>query len=586
MADAIQLSGSFSPSSSAREPSAGVGPVKLGDNFSARSILDSVRYKELSFKSSYFKCSQHDGKTFDFEGRATKAGPPTSMPYLSQEKSAAYVPLSLRKPSSPYRLPKLMVNAFTALLIGEQRWPRVETPGDDAAADFANALDKAAALQARFIQARGEGGSCGTVGFSWSFHLGRPRVNVHSAKHLFVHRWADRELLVPAEVSEVYRYPKDEWDGEKGAFIRNYYWHHRYWDEQLDVTMLPVRFDPKVEPVWVPDEEHSDRHDNGFCPFVWCQNLPSDEVDGEADYDGLYENFDTLDVLNSVLTKGCVLNLDPTLVLQVAPVLVKMGSVKKGSENALTVGEGGDAHYMELAGTSIEAGLKFFEQQKQNVLDVGQCVLTDPNEVAAQGISSVALKVIYSAMTAKCDVLREQYGEAKRRLISQMMTVARRKMADGTGQFLYLPPRVVQGKVDPTPRSPGASSDYENVWGPYFQTTPDDRQKGLASLGAAAGNTAVIAKQTAVEDAAVVLGKDPEEEWRRYSQEQAQQRAEKASLFEDADAGGRQVQATVDPTDGVAVVVAGSAGAPGKGGAPGGGGDASGAGGSFSEAGP
>jgi hypothetical protein len=572
MADAIELGGSFNPGSSAREESAGLGPVRLGQNFRAQSILDSERYKELSFKQSHYKCTNHYGKQFDFEGRATKAGPPTSMPYLSSEKSANYVPLSLRKPSSPYRLAKLMVNAFTALLIGEQRWPRVETPGDDDAADYANALVEAAAMQARFIQARGEGGSCGTVAFSWSFHLGRPRVNVHSAKHLFVHRWQDRELLVPAEVSEVYRYPKDEWDPEKGAFVRNHYWHHRYWDETMDVLMLPVRYDPKAEPVWVPDKEQSSRHDDGFAHLVWCQNLPSEEVDGEADYDGLYENFDTLDIVNSVICKGAILNLDPTLVLRVNPMLVQTGQVKKGSGNGLTVGEGGGADYLELSGTAITAGLALFEQLKKNALDVGQCVLTDPNEVAAQGISSVALKVIYSAMIAKADVLREQYGEALRRLVSQMMTVVRRKM--GGGEFLYMPPRVVDGQVSSTPRSPGTSSDYKLAWGPYFQTTPDDRQKALTTLATAAGNVPVIAQQTAVEDAAAALGKDPKTEWQRFALERQAREEKMAGLFDDADAGGRQIQAAVDAGDGNSVTLAGAAGPPAKPGAPPGGGAA------------
>jgi len=580
MANAIELLGSFNPSGAAREEGAGLGPIRLGANFRAKTILESERYRELSFKQAYFKCTQHHGKTFDFEGRAARPGPPSSMPFLSQEKSAAYVPLTLRKPSSPFRLAKLQVNAFTALLLGEQRWPRVETPGDDAAGDYANALCDAASMQARFIQGRAEGGSCGTVGFSWSFHLGRPRVTVHSAKHLFVHRWMDRDLLVPAEVSEVYRCPRDEWDPMKGGFVRNFYWHHRYWDEQLDVTMVPVRCDPKVEPIWVPDEASSARHGNGFAPFVWCQNLPSDEVDGEADYDGLYENFDTLDVVNSILAKGCVLNLDPTLVVNVDPM--RQGDVKKGSEHALWVGEGGGASYLELVGTSVDAGLKYFEQLKRNANDVAQCVLPDPNEVAAQGISSVALKVIYAPMIAKCDVLREQYGEALRRIVSQMMTVVRRRAQEGG--FLYLPPRTKDGEADPTPRTPGLSSDYELLWGSYFQTTPSDRQALLASLTTASGGLAVVSQQTAVMEAAAAIGKDPEEEWARYRAEKAERDARSATLFDDADSGGRQALMSIDTKDGNRIAVAGAGGAPGKGGAGGAGGDSGGGG--FSEAGP
>jgi hypothetical protein len=578
--EAIQLDGSFNPSGASREESAQLGPVKLGSNFRAKTVLDSERYKELSFKGSYFKCTQHYNKIYDFEGRATKPGPPSTMPFMSSAPSASYIPLTLRKPSAPYRLAKLMVNAFTALLLGEQRWPKIETPGDPDAGDYANAIMEACSMQARFIQARAEGGSTGTVAFSWAFRDGRPFVEVHSGKHLFVHRWADRDQLVPGEVSEVYRFPRDEWDPEKGAFVRNYYWHHRYWDESCDVTMKEVRFDPRIEPIWEPDPDKSFQHEDGFTHLVWCQNLPTDEVDGEADYDGLYENFDTIDIINSVLTKACVLNCDPTLVLQVNPNY--KGEVRKGSEQSLWVGEAGGASYLELAGTSIDAGLKYFEQQKKNALDVGQCVLADPNEVAAQGISAVALKVIYAPMIAKCDVLREQYGTALKRLLVQMLTVVRNKQDQG---YLLLPPRVKDGAVDPTPRTPGTSSDLLLVWGPYFQTTPDDKQKLLASLSAAAGGAAVIPQQTAIEDAATALGKDPKEEWRRYVAEKAAREQKLAAVVDDADAGGRQIVVSLDAGDKNTAQIAGAAGAPGKGPAGPGGGGASGGGG-FSESGP
>ena len=126
----------------------------------------------------------------------------------------------------------------------------------------------------------------------------------------------------------------------------------------------------------------------------------------------------------SVILRGGVLNLDPTLVLSMDRMEIQTMGLRKGSDNALIVGKDGDAKYLELSGMSIEAGLKLFNSKRGSVLETTQCVFPDPDKMAAQGTSSVAMKVVYTPMLGKVDIYRDQYGGGLKRLLDPMVEVA------------------------------------------------------------------------------------------------------------------------------------------------------------------
>ena len=505
-------------------------------------------------------CTHHDWKMYDFDGRMIQPGPPPTQPLLSADMSASYyVPLKLRRPSAPYRLARVIVNSFTSLLFGYGRWPTLRVHGDPKTEDFMRALARSAKLRTLMIRARNIGGSVGTTGLSWCFYEGQPVVQVHSGKHLYVHEWKDRERLLPAHVSECYLFPNDEYDPKKRAYVQKWYWFRRDWTPDADIAFKPVEFEASHDPHWEPDEEQSAEHNDGQTHFIWIQNLPEDDgasIDGQPDYAELYENFDSLDLLKSVVVRGATLNLDPTLVLKLDPDIVARTGIKKGSDNSLVVGESGDAHYMELGGSSIQTGVDLFGKMREVALEVAQCVIPDPNQIGGAGTSSVALKVIYEPMLAKAELLREQYGEGMVRLLEQMTNVARTRSQtsvtitdEETGeetevqQVVTLPKAVeIVTKEDGTEetvereREPGDGGETELDWGEYFNPTGDDKQKASTTVGAAAGQK-VMSQQTAVEEVAAMHGRDPRVEWKRVQGEREQDLAKQAEMF--AGAGGQ-----------------------------------------------
>lgn len=540
-----------------------VGPSSLGvENttwgpdslWNARCVLSTQRFQELDRKQAFYDGTQHDYKGFDFDGRpiATGGGVLTARAPLGNDVAAWFIPLRSRRPSSPYRLPKIMVDAFTNMVFGMQRFPGIRIEGDPDTQDYMSAMVRAQGLSKKMISCRNIGGSVGTTALSWCFdENGKPRCEVHNGKYLWVHKWEDREELIINHVSEIYIHAKDEWDPKKRAFTRNWYWHRRDWMKNADIAFHDTKFEPGKDPVWMPDVGGSTVHNDGEAHFFWIQNLPNEDIDGLSDYEGLWESFDALDLLYSIILRGAALNLDPTVVLNMDPEQFRIAGIQKGSDQAIAVGEEGDAKYMELTGTSLSTGLSIFASKRGSTLEAAQCIVADPDKIAAQGLSSVSQKLMYGPMLGKCDVLREQYGTPMKRMLDQQQAIARArdgqkimiyvKQTDGSWeqepaiQEVNLPPRVVRTPVvdgdgtptvDPAtgmqlesiervPRKIGEGGETELMWGAYFPPTPDDQAKAVTTLSTAAGGKAVISQQTAVELTAQAFGHEPDEEWQR-----------------------------------------------------------------------
>lgn len=546
------------------------GTYGIATQWRGLSIIDSPRFRDLDRKQAYYDCTQHDYKRFDFDGRVleAKGGMAYTQPLLSQQKASWYVPLRSRRPSSPYRLPKVIVNSFTKLLFGDDRFPTFRCLGDFATEDYAAALVEATNLPTKMIRARNLGGACGTSALSWAFVDGRPRVRVHNAKTLFVHSWEDRDELVPRHVTEAYLYAKDEWDKEKKKFLKVLYWYRRDWTKDVDIVFKPLKFENGVDPSprWEPDLGKCAEHNDGLCHVSWIQNRPNDEeIDGHADYEGLYEPFDVLDLLLSVITRGAVLNLDPTLVLKMDPEIVNRVGVSKGSDNSLVVGQEGGADYLELGGSSIDAGVKLFNEQRKGILETACVVIPDPDKVAANGTSSVAIKMMYASMLGEASILRDQYAQGMKRILEPMMVVARKAskstiiIYDEQGQpideatpEIDLPDRVEEEPekgedgeptgettVTKTPRDPGEGEDLAVDWGEWFTLTPQDQQLIITTVTTAVGvGQSVMAAQSGSEIVAKAFGRDGNEEWSRVQKTQADQDAKQKEMFQNSLAAG------------------------------------------------
>jgi hypothetical protein len=483
-------------------------------------LCGSARFKRMDNCEAYYRCTQYDGRRYDWNGAMRGYGQAADI------APGWYVPLKLRRPSSRYDLARLVVQRFTAMVFGTERFPEIIVEGDDDAQDYVRALSDAAKLPARMHEIRNKGGAQGSVGASFGFVDGKPRISVHNGKHVQVLSWADRYARRPSEVLEAYSYPRTVWDRDSGRPKEVTLYFARYWSEQLEVTWEPIPEEIARQPggAWRNRPHKAIRHGYGFCPFYWFQNTPdSDDIDGDSDFEGQEDKIDEINTLLSATSKGTIANVDPTLIIKDDPQTANTGSVRKGSENAIYSKNG--AEYLELKGESLKAGLALLAEHKQEFLDTVGCILGDPDKMSSSVQSAAALKILYMPMLNRSDIFRDQYGEGMVQLLTGMLTAAKMVYAQEEGPVVLtedghrmqdkptvdLPPRMVQneatGEMEPVERNPGDSDTITLNWPPYFPNTWQDTKQAVeATQAARGGSSAIISRKTAVENLAPLFG--------------------------------------------------------------------------------
>jgi hypothetical protein len=408
------------------------------------------------------------------------------------------------------------------MILGEDGWPVIRVGGDEDAEDYVGALARESKLQAKFMEIRDRGGSCGTACASFAFVNGRPRVMVHDATNMTVLEWADRYESRPARVLESYPYEKMEIrDGKPKQCV---YYYARYWDEESETIWEPIPEEQARDGTWTNAvASKTVVHSYAFCPVYWCQNKSnSQDEDGFADYYNNTDEFDAINRLTSATLKGTIANVDPTLVIK-DDRANNSGSIKKGSENAIY--SKGGAEYLELRGDSIKTSIELAKRLQQSVLDSCSVLLADIEYISARAQSAAALRMVYQPMVSQCDILRLQYGTFLTQILGGMLTAA--KIIIGTapgpveninGQLIQFKPtvalskkfsygvspegnRIVSGVVD---RTPGEAEFIELTWPVYFKPTQQDVQMVVAGIVQAIDKT--ISQRTAIKNTSAMFG--------------------------------------------------------------------------------
>ena len=481
---------------------------------------ETRRFRQLDRYQAHYSCTQYAHLQYDWWGQnadnSETVSPEIMVPFGYTQPALA-MNVRQKRPTAPYNLCKAIVDRFTGLLFSDQRRPTIEVEGDDETEDYLRAATDQMRFWAKLREARAYGGSMGAALVTVALRGGKFMMEVHNPKHCQV-MWADRRALLPRAVLICYRYPVeedliDERTREvKGTQVVNYL-YRRIITETEDTVYKPVKLDNNSSLDW--EEESSAKHDLGFFPGVWVQNLAViEDADGEPDCQGSWQNFDTMDRLLSQMNKAILLNLDPTVVISVDPkVIAAQGGISKGSDNALMVGQGGSASYMEITGSGVSKGQELLAQLKQNTLDVCRCVLIDPQTISGAAQSAKAIEYIYAPMLEKADDLRAQWGDlAVVPLLEIIEKIARKydgqtvPLAEGkSGKYaIKLPPKKNPdtGKMEQRKLGPGGYITI--VWGPYFSFTEQDKQTAIGVIAAAKGG-GLIDTETAVRKAAAIL---------------------------------------------------------------------------------
>lgn len=417
----------------------------------------SPRQQKLNRLWAFYTCCQYDNRQLNWDGspvmdavdkEAIASG--SFLPGGFYDAAASNTPLSLRRPTVPFHLVRVIVNRFTGLLFTERSHPVFRVPGDSQAEDYIAALVQVGRLWPAMMKARNYGGAQGSVGIGFKFVNGRLIFEVHDP------RWCrptfkDREQLILQRLEKRYTFTM-ELPNADGVLEPTPFWYRRVIDERSDVLYKPVQVGDGSEPrVW--EEAIRVDHNFGEFPGRWLQNLPvDDDIDGEPDCHGVYDVAEEIDALIAQANRGIKANCDPTVHVSTD---LELAEVAKGSDNAIKTEKGGGVAYVEITGAGIEAAYKAADKLRDWGLEVAQCVLDQTSDTAK---TATEVERNYSSMLDKADIMREQYGQRGAIPLMEIVLRAITKLGEPVAteqgmvrQVVKLPPRI---EADDDPDKP------------------------------------------------------------------------------------------------------------------------------------
>lgn len=465
------------------------------------------RFAGLDRYHAFLEGTQDDDKEYDWDGYFKGYGIEAAI------KPGWYVPFSMRKPRATIPLAKDMVGRLTSMLLGDQNRPLVKVEGDEDAQEFVRAIVKASRLFQKFIEARMLGGSCGAVPASYGLVKGHPRIEIHNVKHCRVLAWKDRAEVIPSAVLKSYIYDHEVYSESDGKYKEEQFWYVRYWDEEWELVWeaIPDKAAKDRRDWWnVVPPDRSIKHGAEECPVVWIQNIVnSQDPDGKSDYHGQLTNLDELNRLQSATSKGTLANADPTLVIKSrkAPA-----PVKKGSKDAI-FSEGG-AEYLTLNGDGMRAATEEKMGLRDSILGACGVVIPSAEKLSGAAQSAAAIRLLFAPMTARCDILREQYGEMGIvRVLAGLLKLCKAAYLTKPDSVI-LPPRLKpevneeegESELQEVPHVPGEREDITLEWPTYFPPTWTEKKEAASTAKEANGGKPVISHKTAVRSVAQLFG--------------------------------------------------------------------------------
>jgi hypothetical protein len=522
-----------------------------------RKLGLNERQLEMNYFWSHFCATQYESRTITWDGKKAltqiekdTVGRNAVLPMGHYDASGQYdnVPLSLRIPTAPHHLTRVVVRRFTGLLFSAKMHPTISTPNNAELQSWIETLCKVSRIWARFMLARNFGGGMGTVAMSFRFKDGKPQIDIHDA------RWCTPRFVDVAtgEIDGLeirYMYPVER-QQKDGTLKHDWFWYRRVIDADSDVIFkpAPVGEDEKagIEPEWV--EEDRDDHGFGECPAVWIRNTPTDEMDGDPDCLGAFPIQEAIDRLISQADQGAVENADPTL--GVASDDLKPEEIKKGSRNAFKYEKGASANYIEMTGSGVDCALKVADVHRHNFLELVQCILETEQTTGAMTATEVERR--YSPMHERGDEFREQYGEhGIKPLVAKMIRATIRlsrsmgTMDQATG--LRMVPQVMPGLAKLPKMEEFTDDQLELTWPDWVKRGPMDAQAAAGAVGAAR-SAQLLDKQSGIAYLAPYFDvDDPADALTRLDQEMGQADSEMMGQMGGAPAGAPMGPAAAAP---------------------------------------
>jgi hypothetical protein len=390
-------------------------------------IQETDRSKLLRWRSSFCEGQQHDHCHVTWSGKARYPG----VSYFKERlvplgfQSTTEVSYEDRRPSCPIPLARQVTNRFTDMLMSAHRRPTLAVPGDGQTEAYLAAVFEKSDMWDTLASVRNAAGACGSCAVLPAVDNGTPTSERLRAEDIWVPKWSQTNRWIPEIVFHQRLVEEMVENEDTGALEVKRLWRTRAWDETHEYRYkdVPENYGKDKSRDIFGDGSNeipldvAIEHGAGRCPVVWVQNTRNTEApEGEPDNDGVYELADQIDRIASMLTRGTIANVDPTLhIADDERHQRRHGAVRKGWGSVIRTSEKGKVNLVQITEGSFKVGWSTYDKLRQAYLQTVRCVIVDP-ETAGKYQSGEAQSMLWRAMEGACDGKRTPLADALRQL--------------------------------------------------------------------------------------------------------------------------------------------------------------------------
>ena len=469
-----------------------------------------------------------------------------------------------RKPELTTPMAAAITSRNTGLLLGTD--PKIEVVVDEDSQALLRTMYQAGNLRLPFAQARNMAGGGGAAVLIPGVVGGRPCLTVGKPSEFRVLKWSDKEPWQPERIVQQTLVSRTVIDRHGHRYPKNF-WATTEWNTETKIAykLVPEDFDPD-EAIPVDKTVHEIAHGvRGRCPVTWYKNSETNWLLGDTDFGGLEPRFDAVDRLGTHLYTAVGKNCDPTVYQADDEGTRRRHLISKRGRGVIAqLSAQGKLGALEIAGTSLEITYKFWRSLTDDTFAMADCVRVTPDTAGAFRTGE-AIRLLWRASEVRVGWLWPPLAEAIRRTLECLFSMAEtfgvssvERPKPGTfilpskivpparpkppppapppppevgpdGELMPAPtPRPVPQLAPPQEEKPKPKLEPHKVgafgWidiapGSYFAKTPAEKAAEITTVQTAAGGVPVLSQETAIEESAKALGRDPDEEIRKVHEE-------------------------------------------------------------------